>query len=54
MPRINRTRLSFDVPYYVHDFLHKMKIKYNVTITKYILRIIVERMKQEEDWDKEK
>lgn len=52
-PRKYRKRLAVDVPTAVHDELKRMAIKYNCTLTKYLLRIIIERLKSEQAYDQD-
>ena len=54
MPRYNRKRLTVDIPISVHTELKRMAEKYNITLTRYILRIIIERLSVEKDFDNEK
>lgn len=54
MPRKGKKRLAVDLPESVHKVIFEISKKYNITITKLILLIIYDRLKQEEYWDNEK
>lgn len=48
--RPNRKRLTMDMPIVLNDRLKEMAKHYNCTITKYVLRAIVEKLKIEEQY----
>jgi hypothetical protein len=45
--RKGRHRLSIDIPSIMHQELKRQAITYNCTITKYVLKALVEKMKRE-------
>lgn len=49
--RPNRTRISIDIPEEIHKRTKMLAIKYNITITKLILQLLVRRLKFEESLD---
>jgi len=51
MKRENRKRLAMDVPIKIHDELKMMAVKYNCTITKYVLRTLIAQLRQEWHYD---
>lgn len=52
MSRMYRKRLSVDMPEKLHIELTRMAKKHNITITMYVLRAIVQRIRQERLYDK--
>jgi len=51
MGRFGRKRLAVDLPIEIHMELMKMAEKYNITLTKYLLRLIVEKLIQEKKYE---
>jgi hypothetical protein len=51
--KIERKRLNMILPISIHNQLAKMATKYNITITRYILRLIIEQFNKEKVWDNE-
>lgn len=49
--RPNRERVSFDLPGSIKQELVRMAHKYRITMTRYLLRIILERLRKELEWD---
>lgn len=49
--RPNRTRISVDIPEEIHKRVKILAAKYNITITKLILQLLVRRLKFEETLD---
>jgi hypothetical protein len=41
------------LPLSLHQRLGKMAAKYNITITRYILRLLIEQFNKEKAWDNE-
>jgi len=52
MSRMYRKRLSVDIPEKLHAELVRMAEKRNITITMYVLRALVQRIRQERLYDK--
>lgn len=50
--RSGRKRLSVDLPLAIHEKLLHIKTTRRCTITKYIIRSIIKKMKEEGVWDK--
>ncbi len=48
--REKRVRLSMDVPTVLHTKLKELAILHNCTITTYVLRAVIERLKVEEQF----
>lgn len=48
--RPNRKRLSIDVPTGIHDQINIISINHNCSITKIVLRALVELIKREEQY----
>lgn len=49
--RKGRKRLSVDLPTEVHEALKSQSEKHNLTITRYLLRIIIGQLKRENDYE---
>lgn len=45
-------RLAMNVPAEVHNQLKLMSIKYNINMTDYVVRVLVERLDKEKDYDR--
>lgn len=45
--RDGRKRLSIDLPTFLHDAIRKEAMRYNCTITRYIMRAVIEKIKRE-------
>ncbi len=54
MKRIGKKRLAIDIPEHVHKLLFEMAKKYNINVTGYVMIVLLERLKQESDWDQKK
>ncbi len=48
--RQNRKRLSVDIPSGIHDHINIISIKHNCTVTKIVLRALIELIKREEQY----
>lgn len=51
MSRPNRKRLSMDMPIEMHAMLKKIAHKHNVPLTMYILRIMDQVIKKEQQYE---
>lgn len=49
--RPNKHRLSMDIPQPIWKEVKRMAEKYNIDITKYMLRIIIENLQKEQQYD---
>lgn len=49
--RPNRHRLSVDIPEVIWKEMDRIAKKYNITITKYMLRIIIENLQKEQQYE---
>lgn len=49
--RKNRKRLSVDLPIGIHQELQDRAQKYNLNLTRYLLRIIIEQLLKERRYD---
>ena len=45
-------RLSIDIPKELHDTLKHIAIKYNVSLSKYVIRVLIERILEEQELEK--
>ncbi len=50
--RVNRKRLTIDIPLDIHKELKMFSIQHNITLTKYVSRILISALKQEREWNK--
>lgn len=48
--RDKRRRLAMDVPTPIHEKLKEVALHYNCTVTAYVLRAIVDKLKIEEQY----
>lgn len=51
MARPGRQRLTADLPIPIYKQLKYLAAKYNLTLTKYLLRIIVMQIKKEQEYE---
>ena len=51
MARKGRQRLTIDIPISVYEQLKYIKQKYNITFTRYLLRIILEKLAWEKQFE---
>lgn len=51
MARLNRKRLSMDMPITMHEDLIKLAHKHNITLTMYILRAMNALIKKEKQYE---
>ena len=49
MKRLGRKRLAIDIPDGVHRYIQECASRRNITLTKYILKMIVRQMAKETD-----
>jgi len=49
--RPNKHRLAMDIPEPVWKELKRMSEKYNINITQYMLRMIIENLQKEQQYD---
>jgi hypothetical protein len=47
MKRLGRVRLAVDIPDAIHEELKRVSKKHNCTITKYVIRAIIDRLRME-------
>ena len=53
MSRKGRVRLGIDVPEGVHRYVKEAAKRRNCTITKFVLRLLVEQLAREKDYEKQ-
>ena len=50
--RPGKKRLAVDLPILLHEELAKMAKKYHINLTNYVIMVLVERLRNELNWDK--